>query len=52
MVDSVRSLGMTSGVTAPLTTQAGCVRHACGASTSHVLTERAVWIYMMVLNVS
>lgn len=52
MVDSVRSPGMTSSATVPLTTQAGCVRHVCGVSTTLVLMECAVWTYRMVMSVS
>lgn len=52
MVDSVRSPGMTSSVTVPLTTQGGSARHVCGVLTTLVLTECAVWTYRMVMNVS
>ncbi len=52
MVDSVRSPGMTSSVTVPLTTQVDCVRHVCGVSITLVLMECAVWTYKMVMSVS
>lgn len=51
-VDSVRSPGMTSGVTVLLTTQAGCVRHVCGVSTTLALMECAVLTCWMVMSVS
>lgn len=52
MAVSVRSPGMTSSVTVPLTTQAGCVRHVDGVLTTLVLMECAVWTCRMVMSVS
>lgn len=52
MVDSVRSPGMTSSVTVPLTIQDSSVRHVCGVLTTLVLMECAVWTYRMVMSVS
>lgn len=52
MTDSVRSPGMTSSATVPLTTQGGCARHVCGVLTTLVLMECGVWTYRMVMSVS
>lgn len=52
MVDSVRSPGTTSSATVPLNTQASCVRHVCGASTTLVLMVCTVWIFRTVMSVS
>lgn len=52
MVDSVKSPGMTSSVTAPLTIQASYARCVYGVSTRLAWMECAVWIYKMDMNVS
>lgn len=52
MTDSVRSPGMTSSATVPLTTLGGCAIHVCGVWTTLVLMGYGVWTYRMVMSVS